>query len=175
MGSNQEVGDTGKFFGAAGLLAIIILQSIPFIASVIGCKLFDVAGVCFALMIVAYLESYLIDYEKSILRKNTRAKTIRKGQEIIMNGYVAAVILLICWSGLFFCYSQENNQISSSYQRAVSEMSQGHDKILISRKDMKREKYQEVYRIALENNYRITQISDNEAILEKSTKSQSEK
>lgn len=66
MGSNQEVGDTGKFFGAAGLLAIIILQSIPFIASVIGCKLFDVAGVCFALMIVAYLESYLIDYEKKV-------------------------------------------------------------------------------------------------------------
>ena len=92
-----------------------------------------------------------------------------------MNGYVAAVILIISYFLLMFTYSQENNQISSSYQHAISEISQGHDKILISRKDMKIEKYQEVYRIALENNYRIIQISDREAILEKSTNSQSEK
>lgn len=40
---------------------------------------------------------------------------------------------------------------------------------------MGREKYQEIYRMALENNYHITQISDDEAVLEKFTNAQNKK
>lgn len=92
-----------------------------------------------------------------------------------MNGYVGAVIIAISFMGLMFGYVQENNKTSSAYQYAVSEMSQGNNKILISRTEMGREKYQEIYRMALENNYHITQISDDQAVLEKFTNAQNKK
>ena len=88
-------------------------------------------------------------------------------KRIIIKDYLGPLIIAII--GFCFLSSLSNGykENASSYQHAMTEISQGNKTIVISRKDMGTENYHKIYATAIQNNYHITQVDERQAVLEK--------